>query len=54
MKEVTIALSTESSPSVSMILPTKQQIKDHMTVKDDDLNIVKSLKTAVWMDFVFR
>lgn len=54
MKAITVALSTESSPSVSMVLPTKQQMKDHMTIKDEDLQMVKALKTAVWLDFVSR
>ena len=54
MKAITVALSSETSPSVSMILPTKQRIKEHMTAKEEDSKMVKSLKTAVWLDFVSR
>ncbi|XP_073721603.1 E3 SUMO-protein ligase ZBED1-like [Misgurnus anguillicaudatus] len=47
LKTITTILSTETTPSVSMILPLKTMIMKSMERNDDDAPIVREMKNAI-------
>lgn len=47
LKTITTILSTETTPSVSMILPLKTMIMNSMERNDDDAPIVREMKNAI-------
>ncbi|XP_077094330.1 E3 SUMO-protein ligase ZBED1-like [Siphateles boraxobius] len=47
LKTITTILSTETTPSVSMILPLKTMIMKSMEQNDDDAPIVREMKNAI-------
>lgn len=54
LKTVTSLLSTETSPSVSMILPLKTRILQSMTPSVEDSTITQHVKTAIREDLTPR
>lgn len=54
MKTITTILSTESSPSISMIVPVKERIKQLTLVNESDSRQLILVKNAIWMDLVDR
>lgn len=47
LKVITALLSTEATPSVSMIMPLKTQILEDMQPNEDDSATVRDIKAAI-------
>ncbi|KAL3973548.1 chromosome alignment-maintaining phosphoprotein 1 [Sarotherodon galilaeus] len=54
LKAVTTLLSTETAPSVSMILPLKTRILQSMVPSEEDSTITRDVKTAIREDLKHR
>ncbi|CAI5677365.1 unnamed protein product [Oreochromis niloticus] len=54
LKVVTTLLSTETAPSVSMILPLKTRIIQSMVPSEEDSTITRDVKTAIREDLKHR
>ena len=54
MKTLTTFISGETSPSASVILPIKEMIQKNCLVREDDSNLIKQMKNAIWEDFKDR
>lgn len=54
LKTVTTLMCTESSPSVSMVLPMKMMILKSKVLSDDDSPAVRDVKTAIGNDLQQR
>ncbi|XP_051806127.1 E3 SUMO-protein ligase ZBED1-like [Acanthochromis polyacanthus] len=54
LKNVTTLMSTETSPSVSMIIPLQKMILKSMTTSEEDSSTIKDAKAAVTKDLEVR
>lgn len=54
LKNVTTLLSTETSPSVSMIIPLQKMILKSMTPSEEDSSTIKDAKAAITEDLEVR
>lgn len=54
IKTITTILCDEKTPTVSMIHPLKEMLIQQLKVSDDDIMLVKEVKTAIAKDLDAR